>query len=140
MRVAALLKSGLVLFALLSSVAMASEASEVISPETVRSLAESMRLDTGLRYFHVAFLLHDVVCTSSTDRTVLIDTQTGETLEQFSRAEVGRVIGVSPNRDLIAIYTSSQSVEIWTVTPLERAKTLEALEDADWPRASFSSD
>jgi len=140
MRVAALLRSGLVLLVLLSSVATASEASEVISPETVRSLAESMRLDTGLRYFHVAFLLHDVVCASSTNRTVFIDTQTGEILEQFSQGEVGRVIGVSPNRDLIAIYTSSQSVEIWTVTPLERTKTLGVLEDADWPRSSFSSD
>ncbi len=140
MRVAALLKSGLVLFALLSSVVTASEAPAVITPENALMLAESARLNVAFIAFELSFLLGVRISAADTSRAAIWDLQSGELLLEFSQSQVGRVIGISPDRTLFAIYTALRTVEIWSVDPLEKVTDICALERTEFPRAVFCPD
>jgi WD40 repeat protein len=109
-----------------------------ITAENAHTLTESVRIHTGFRVFHVAFLADGHAITFDTSRAATWDLTTGESRATFSQAEVGRIIGISPDRTLLAIYTAPHELEIWTVDPLETVTDLCTIEDTEWPRAEFS--
>jgi len=115
-------------------------ASETITTDNVGSLTEARRFDVGMRVFELVFLSDTLLSVADGERAAFWDLETGEPSVGFTRSEIGRVIGICPGRELLAIYAPSRRLEIWSVDPLERRIDLCAIEDTEWPRAAFSPD
>jgi len=115
-------------------------ARHAITPETVDSLAEATRFDVGMHAFAVVFLSESLLGVSDSERAVFWDLGAEEPLVEFTRFQRGRVIGLALDRTLVALFTASRTLEIWTVTPLEKVTDLCTIEDTEWPRAEFSAD
>jgi WD40 repeat protein len=114
-------------------------ARRAITPETADSLAEATRFDVGMHVFELVFLSDTRLAVADSERAAFWDLEAEEPLVEFSRSEIGRVIGMSPDRQLLAIYAPWQHLELWTVDPLERVTELCPVEDTEWPTAAFSA-
>ena len=114
-------------------------APRVITPENAASLAEASRVDVGMHVFELVFLSDTLLGVADSQRAAFWDLESGEPSVEFTRSGIGRIIGVSPNRELLAIYTPSYDLEIWTVDPLEKELGLCSIEDTEWPTAAFSA-
>ncbi len=115
-------------------------ASATISADNVCSLRESARFDVGMRVFELVFLSDTRLGLADSERASFWDLESAEPRVEFTQSEIGRVIGVSPDKQLLAIYAPSRHLEIWTVDPLEKRIDLCTIEDTEWPSAAFSPD
>jgi len=130
--------NAIVAAATLAAVSLIGLASEPITAENAGSLVEASRIDVGLHVFELAFLSDAQLAVADSERTAFWDLESGTSYVEFTRYEIGRVIGISPGRSNLAVYTASRNAEIWTVDPLEKQFTLCSIEDTEWPRAAFS--
>jgi WD40 repeat protein len=131
---------GLCVVLALGWMASVSDASEAITPDNLWSLAEAARLDVGMHVFELVFLSDTLLGVSDSERAAFWNLTSGELRVEFTRSEIGRVIGVCPNGDLLAIFTPSHRLEIWTIDPLEKRIEVCRIEDTESPRAAFSAD
>ena len=115
-------------------------ASDTINEGNVCLLVETTRFDVGMDVFGVVFLSESLLGVSDSARAAFWDLEAEEPSVEFTQAQLGRVIGLAPDRTLLALYTASRTLEIWTVAPLERVTHLCTVEDTEWPRAAFSAD
>ena len=113
-------------------------ASEPITAESARLLAEASRIDVGMRVFKLVFLTDTRLAVADSERTAFWNLESGTSYIDFTHSEIGRVIGISADRSTLAVYTSTHEAEIWTIDPLEKQYALCAIEDTEWPRAAFS--
>lgn len=129
----------LVLLAL-AGVSIALCASDRITVDNVLSMVESVRFDVGMHVFGLVFLSERLLGVSDSERAAFWDLEVQEPSSEFTYSQLGRVVGFSRERILLALYTTSRTLEIWTVDPLERVTDLCTIEDTQWPRAAFSPD
>jgi len=115
-------------------------ASDRITEDNVRDLVETTRFDVGMHVFGVVFLSDTRVAVADSERAAFWDLGAEEASVEFTRSEIGRAIGISPDRELLAIYAPTRRLEIWTVDPLEVQIDLCVIEDTQWPKAVFSRD
>ena len=114
--------------------------SEPITADNVRSLVEASHLDVGMHVFKLAFLSDTRLAVADSARAAFWNLELEEPTVVLTQSEIGRVIGLSPDRQLLAIYAPSRDLEIWTVDPLEKQCTLCPIVDTEWPAAVFSPD
>ena len=115
-------------------------ASEMITPENARVLREFTRFEPGIDQAELAFLANGLLCAYGSDRAALVDPRAGEIVDSLDTVGAGRVLGVSPSRDLLALYTVSRHVAVWSAEPLEPQQELGQLTDVSSPSAVISPD
>jgi WD40 repeat protein len=130
----------LVLFSASLMASIGAWASDKIAVGNVSSLTEVTRFGVGLSFFNVVFLSQDRIGVADTNHAAFWDLETQEPFLEFTGSQTGRVIGISPDRTLLALYAASGTLEIWTVDPFEKQINLCKIVRTDWPKAEFSPD
>ena len=115
-------------------------ASDTIIEGNVRSLVETTRFNVGMHVFELVFLSDTRLAVADSKRATFWDLEAQEPSVEFTGAQLGLVIGIAPDRGLLAIYAPSRRLEIRTVDPLEKQIDLCVIEDSQWPKAVFSRD
>lgn len=114
--------------------------SQVLTPENASLLRESSRFDAGVSYFHPLFLATDLLALAGDRTTTLWDLAAdGAPLEPRS-LRLDSALAVSSDRSLLAIYSASRALEVWSCEPIEKVSELVILEQTRYPRAAFSRD
>ncbi len=87
-------------------------ATRVITPETIASLSEASQFYDGMHVFKLVFLSDTRLAVADSERSAPWNLEAEQPSVEFTRSEIRRVIGISPDRTLLAIYTSSRDLEI----------------------------